>query len=875
MNLERYWEKRDFRKTPEPRGRVEKAQDRLSYFIQRHDARRLHYDFRLELDGTLKSWAIPKGPSLDPKDKRLAVHVEDHPLSYGPFEGEIPEGQYGAGSVLLWDRGHWTCEGDPGKGYRKGHLKFRLDGEKLSGNWALVRMDSSERGKDNWLLIKEHDEYSASGPEANITELRPESVADHDGGKSRSKASTKGAGRTESTVRAKKQGAHEPTPKQPALKLDRIEHAEKGAMPAAIKPQLATLVARPPEGEEWLSEVKFDGYRALCRVEKSTAQLFTRAGHDWTKKWQALADAAARLPLKQAWLDGEVVALTDEGAVSFHLLQNAARHGEKVRLAYYLFDLLYLDGVDLRQVALHERKRLLKSLLQDADRSGPLLYSDHIEGKAPEVFSHACMHELEGIIAKRADSGYIERRSASWLKVKCHRRQEFVVGGYTEPAGAREKFGALLLGVYDANRLRYAGKVGTGFTEDTLAIMSDKFARLGTKTSPFSNPGAVPRGSGVHWLKPELVAEVRFGEWTDAGVIRHAAFIGLRADKPAREIKREMPEPAAAQEPPAPTKSKDAKTMGAKTTGTKTMGTTSGADHAMIAGVTLSHPSRVLFAESGLTKFDLAQYYEHVSEWILPHLKQRPLTLVRCPNGGGEKCFFQKHATEATSVEIDRVEVPDGAGSATYLMANSLPSLISLVQMGVLELHTWGATCKDLQRPDRMIFDLDPAPEVGWPQIVEGAQLVKALLDEIGLVSFVKTTGGKGLHVVVPLKPEKPWDEVKAFSRAIAEHLAATLPAQFTANLSKKKRTGKIFIDYLRNAMEATAVAAYSTRARPNASVATPVRWEELTPELRPDTFTVTNIGARLQQLKEDPWQEFFTLKQRLTKKMTDAFGPS
>ena len=864
MSLQRYWEKRDFKKTPEPRGQVEKAQDRLSYFIQRHDARRLHYDFRLELDGTLKSWAIPKGPSLDPKDKRLAVHVEDHPLSYGPFEGAIPEGQYGAGSVLLWDRGYWRCEGDPAKGYRKGHLKFRLDGEKLSGSWALVRMDSSDRGKDNWLLIKEHDEYSASGPQANITELRPESVAGDESSRSRSKASTKDAGRTESTVRTKKK-----EPREAAPKLDRIEHADKCAMPAVIKPQLATLVAHPPEGEDWLSEVKFDGYRALCRIEKSSAQLFTRAGHDWTKKWQALADAAARLPLKQAWLDGEVVALTNEGVVSFQLLQNAARHGEQARLAYYLFDLLYLDGYDLRQVAQHERKRLLKILVQDANRSGPLIYSDHIEGTAAEVFSHACMHGLEGIIVKRADSGYIERRSASWLKVKCHRRQEFVVGGYTEPAGAREKFGALLLGVYDADRLLYAGKVGTGFSADTLATMSDKFANLSTKTSPFSNPGAVPRGSGVHWLKPELVAEVRFGEWTDAGVVRHAAFIGLRADKPAREIKREIPEPAAAPDPPAPTK------IAAANTTTRDAKTAGGADQATVAGVTLSHPSRVLLAESGLTKLDLAQYYEHASEWILPHLKQRPLTLVRCPHGGGEKCFFQKHATDATSAVIERVEVPDGAGSATYMMANSLPSLISLVQMGVLELHTWGATCKDLARPDRMIFDLDPAPEVGWPQIVEGAQLVKTLLDEIGLVSFVKTTGGKGVHVVVPLKPEKPWDEVKAFSRAIAEHLAGTLPAQFTANMSKKKRTGKIFIDYLRNAMEATAVAAYSTRARPNAPVATPVRWEELTPELRPDTFTVTNIGARLLQLKEDPWQDFFTLKQRLTKKMTDAFGQS
>ena len=517
MSLERYWEKRDFRKTPEPRGKMAKPGERLSYFVQRHDARRLHYDFRLELDGTLKSWVIPKGPSLDPKDKRLAVHVEDHPLSYGPFEGEIPEGEYGAGSVLLWDRGYWTCEGDPAAGYRKGHLKFRLDGEKLSGGWALVRMGKAADHNENWLMIKENDAYSTSGPQANITELRPESVADHAGDTPRSKSGAKAAKRPQSVKRSQKRvvGQH-------AAGLDRIEHAEKAGMPAMLRPQLATLVERAPSGEDWLSKVKFDGYHALCRVEKSSAGLFTRAGNDWTRRWNAIADAAARLPLEQAWLDGEVVALTDAGTISFQLLQNVARRGDSARLAYYVFDLLYLDGYDLRAVALHERKRLLKTLLEHGEPSGPLKYSDHIQGNAPEVFAH------------------------------------------------------------------------------------------------------------------------------------------------------------------------------------------------------------------------------------------------------------------------------------------------------VPERHTWGASRPYLDLPDRMIFDLDPAPDVAWPQVVQGAQLVKVLLDEIGLASFVKTTGGKGVHIVVPLKPEKPWDQVKSFSRAIAEHMSRTLPALFTANLSKKKRTGKIFIDYLRNDLEATAVAAYSTRARLN-----------------------------------------------------------
>lgn len=486
MSLERYWEKRDFRKTSEPRGKITKPRERLSYFVQRHDARRLHYDFRLELDGALKSWAIPKGPSLDPKDKRLAVHVEDHPLSYGPFEGEIPAGEYGAGSVLLWDRGYWTCEGDPAAGYRKGHLKFRLDGEKLSGRWALVRMGKAADHNKNWLMIKEHDDYSTSGPQANITELRPESVVHHAGDTPRSKSGAKAAKRPQSVKRSPKRvvGRH-------AAGLDRIEHAEKAQMPAMLKPQLATLIERAPDGEDWLSEVKFDGYRALCRIERSSARLFTRAGNDWTSRWSAIADAAARLPLERAWLDGEVVALTDAGTISFQLLQNAARRGDAVRLAYYVFDLLYLDGYDLRAVALHERKRLLKVLLEHGEPSGPLKYSDHIQGNAPGVFAHACLHGMEGIIAKRAEAGYLERRSASWVKVKCRRRQEFVIGGYTEPAGAREKFGALLLGVYGADhRLRYAGKVGSGFDGPALAAISSRFAKLASRTPPFSDPGA-------------------------------------------------------------------------------------------------------------------------------------------------------------------------------------------------------------------------------------------------------------------------------------------------------------------------------------------------------------------------------------------------
>jgi bifunctional non-homologous end joining protein LigD len=857
MSLDKYWQKRDFSKTPEPRGVLARPGKKLAFYIQKHHATRLHYDFRLELDGTLKSWAIPKGPSLDPADKRLAVHVEDHPLSYGSFEGEIPPRQYGAGTVLVWDKGIWIPEGDPQEGLRKGNLKFQLVGEKLAGRWALVRMGAAKSEKENWLLIKERDGEARTGPEADITSLMPDSVL---------------SGTTKKSARAKHAPAEDakksPARKTPASRSRakpaalpaNISGARKAAMPEMLKPQLATLTDKAPAGDEWLAEVKFDGYRALCRINGGEAQLFTRAGNDWTAKWQGLASAAAQLPVAQAWLDGEVVAIDDQGAISFQLLQNMAREGARARLAYYVFDIAYLNGHDLRDVPLQERKELLRKLLESADPQGPILFSDHIQGNAADTFSHACMHALEGIIVKRADARYEEGRSRSWLKVKCQQRQEFVIGGYTDPAGSREQFGALLLGVHENGVLRYAGRVGTGFDEASLKTLFKEFSKHPARTAPFSNPPTGSEARGVHWLKPKLMAEVKFAQWTESGAVRHASFVGLRSDKPVRDIGRETAVPLEKAAPSAQS-GKAHKSAKAANTG-----------DAVIAGVKLTHPAKVLFAENGLTKLQLAQYYEEIADWILPHLQGRPLTLVRCPNGGGEKCFFQKNATETTSSELTRIEVPDKEGTATYLTADTAPALISLVQMGVLELHTWGAGKGHLDRADRIIFDLDPAPEVGWEQVVEAARLTRALLEQIGLTSFVKTTGGKGLHVVVPIKPEKPWPEIKAFSKAIAEHLAATLPDRFTAKLSKATRTGKIFIDYLRNAAEATAVAAYSTRARHGAPVSVPIEWDELDSDLRSDSYNVLNVRERLASLKRDPWQEYYSMNQRITAKMLRTF---
>ncbi|MFS0754891.1 DNA ligase D [Noviherbaspirillum sp. 1P10PC] len=867
MTLDKYDAKRDFSKTPEPRGEMAQSGSRLSFVIQKHAASKLHYDFRLELDGTLKSWAIPRGPSLDPKEKRLAVHVEDHPVSYGSFEGTIPAHEYGGGEVIVWDRGSWAPVGDPAEGYRKGHLKFRLDGEKLSGGWALLRMRRPGSDKDNWLLVKERDEAARDGPEAEITERLPDSVLSGKEIGKPARAARAKAGKAAAPVRAeaKPKAAKRASPA-------RTGQGVKAPLPAMLEPQLATLTDRAPEGDDWLAEIKFDGYRALCRIDKGKAVFYTRAGNDWTAKWPDIVQAAAQLPADNAWLDGEVVALDEKGNVSFQMLQNMAQH--RGRLAYYAFDLPYLNGYDLRAMPLSQRKELLRTLLEKADPAGPVRYSDHLQGKVADAFSHACMHGLEGIMVKRADAPYAATRSESWLKVKCQQRQEFVVGGYTDPAGKREKFGALLLGVFeDDGSLRYAGRVGTGFNADTLRALHKDFADLATDAPPFRDPPKKRGAPGLHWLQPRLIAEVKFAQWTNDGLIRQGAFMGMRSDKPAREIRQERPVPVEEAEQHAREEAGDAAPTAATTARAK-RGAGNGKpapDQAVVAGVRLSHATRILFSEARVTKLDLAHYYEDIADWILPHLKQRPLTLVRCPQG--HHCFFQKHANETTAEGVGRIEVPTGGATATYMSAGTLPGLISLVQMGVLELHTWGAREGHLDRPDRMIFDLDPDADLEWKNVVEGAQLVRSLLQDIGLTSFVKTTGGKGLHVVVPLAPRHTWDEVKAFSKAVAAQLEQVLPDRFIANMSKAKRGGRIFVDYLRNASEATAVAAYSTRAKPHAPVSTPLHWDELADsDLRSDRYTVLNLRQRLADLKQDPWADYFKLKQEISKKMRSRF---
>lgn len=861
MSLEKYWEKRNFDITPEPRGEKKSTGHQLGYVIQKHDASRLHYDFRLELDGTLKSWAVPKGPSLDPGEKRLAVHVEDHPLDYGTFEGTIPVKQYGAGTVMLWDYGFWTPDGDAADGYRKGRLKFHLDGKKLKGGWTLVRMKGRDEDKqDNWLLIKEKDAEAKPGSADELTVQLPDSVIS---GRRMDEIAAGAENKSPIKERSAAQPAKAASPKPTAI----------DPLPDFIEAQLATLVNTAPTGENWLAEVKYDGYRMLCRLENGEARLFTRNRNDWSKKIPLLQQAICALPAHSAWIDGELLALDKQGRPSFQVLQQAFEAPSSTRWVYYAFDVLHLDGEDLRPLPLLERKRRLAELLANQPPSGnslQLLYSDHVQGDPGTVFKHACQHQLEGIIAKRADAPWTAGRNKLWLKVKCQRRQEFVIGGYTDPAGKRQAFGALLLGYYDPQgALQYAGRVGTGFNDRLFTSLGDWLHTHETTQPAFVEPPAGASARAVHWVKPEKVAEVRFAEWTAEGLLRQAAFLGLREDKAARDIIREQ-ELAIMDAAPKKSEVKSRapeKPVEKPTTATKTAKQKSG----RIAGVALSHPDRVLFADIGLTKLELARYYESVADWIIPHLQQRPLTLLRCP-GGSDSCFFQKHIGESMPEAVEAIEVPEKDGLDTYMMVNSLAGIVGLVQMGVLELHTWGSAKPTLDEPDRLILDLDPDPAVPWQQVIEAAKLTRALLGEVGLNSLLKTTGGKGLHLVIPLQPGHSWDGIKNFSHALADHLADTLPTLFIAKASKASRENKVYVDYLRNARGATAIAAFSTRARPGAPVSMPIAWEELEHDVRSATYTVDNAAEHLRILKQDPWADYEAMRQTVTAKMLALF---
>ena len=785
--LERYREMRDFGVTPEPSGaRKKKKSDQLHYYIQRHDATRLHYDFRLELEGVLKSWAVPKGPSLNPRERRLSIQTEDHPLEYGEFEGVIPEKQYGAGDVLLWDKGVWTPEDkDPVAALRKGTLHFRLEGEKLRGSWILTRLAD----RKNWLLIKRND--AAAAADADVVAERPESV------------------------------------KRAPKKARRAKRAE---LPAFVTPQLATLVTRPPTSGDWIYEVKHDGYRILARVSGKQVQLFSRSGREWTAKLPHLAAALSKAGLANAWLDGEIVVLRPDGRSSFQMLQNAFDAGASSKIVYFVFDAPFLDGKDMRELPLKTRKQKLKAGLQTG---ATVRFSDDLTGSADEVLEHACKLGLEGLIGKQAESVYVAGRTRSWVKLKCRLRQDFVIAGHTAPGGSRHGFGALVLGVYERpGKLVYAGKVGTGFDDELLTSLSRRFPKLKRPDSPLENP---PREKGITWLRPQLVAEVEFAERTDDGVIRQGAFMGLRQDIPPKSVGLEK-----AQEPPA-------------------------------AEIKISNPQRIIYPRLKFTKGDLARYYAEVSEWMLPHVANRPLTLVRCPDGVGKQCFYQRHLGMGASPGDLKMFERLRSSKGKYLYLDSRNGILSAVQNGAVEFHTWGASVPDPKRPDRITMDLDPAPDVKWADLLKATRLTRTLLEKLGLKCFLKTTGGKGLHVVAPLEPKLPWDEVKEFTRLIAEFLVRAEPGLFIANMSKAKRTGKVFADYLRNSETASAVSAYSARAREEAGVSTPLDWNELGKADIRAKFTVQSVPKRLAALTLDPWAEYSSTRQSITAAMWDA----
>jgi bifunctional non-homologous end joining protein LigD len=831
-SLQQYRRKRDFASTSEPQGGRPSAGGNLSFVVQKHAARNLHYDFRLELDGVLKSWAVPKGPSLDPQDKRMAVHVEDHPMDYAGFEGVIPPGQYGAGTVIVWDRGEWRPVGDPRAGYRAGKLKFELLGSKLAGHWTLVRMRGrGDERQEPWLLIKERDEAARPASEFDVVEALPDSVL----GAAAAAKTTKGAGgdKGRESPPAKKSRA-EPGPKA----------KRRTALPLTLSPQLATLVdAVPADASEWIYELKFDGYRLLARIEDGSVRLFTRNGNDWTAKLKPLAGTLAGLGLPPCWIDGEIVVADKRGIPDFQSLQNAFDTARTGRIQYHVFDLPFFDGHDLRQQPLRARRDLLRqALVQVGAPPERVRFSEDFPVAAASLLHTACELRMEGLIGKRADSVYEGRRSPNWIKLKCTQRQEFVIGGYTDPKGSRTGFGALMLGVHDeAGRLRYAGNVGTGFDTKHLASLTDKLVALHTPSAPFD---PLPAGVKGHWVKPRLVAEVSFGGWTKEGRIRHASFHGLRSDKPASAIGVERPAPAAAAR-----RDKGAK---ARSGGTPKR---AGKPPALPAGLKVTHPDRVIDPSTGITKLELVQYLVRAGRHLLPHLKARPVALVRAPDGVGGELIFQKHGDKLRIPGLKQLDPSLDPGHAPLLELPTVPALAGAAQMNCIEFHTWNATTRHIERPDRMTFDLDPGEGFAWSRMQEAARLVHVMLDELGLRSFLKTSGGKGLHVVVPLKPALGWDTVKSFSQAVVQHLAATIPQVFVAKSGPRNRVGKLFVDYLRNGRGATTVVAWSARARPGMGVSVPVRWDELDGLSGGAHWNIRNVDDRLAA--GDAWEGY------------------
>lgn len=827
--LATYAAKRDFARTPEP---APKSKHRskpglapgLAFVVQRHAARRLHYDLRLELDGTLKSWAVTRGPTLVAGERRLAVRTEDHPLDYLAFEGNIPKGEYGGGTMIVWDRGTWAPEGDPHYGLNKGHLAFTLDGGRLQGKWHLVRMRPKPGEKaEPWLLIKSEDAFARKPGDPEITE---EETTSRLSGRTSEEVAEEGALRKDHAARANARQAR----KAALPDVGKIRGARKKLLPVFVAPCLAVPCERPPSGAKWVHEIKYDGYRIQARIDGGQVKLLTRKNLDWTARFSAIGKALEKLRLGSGLLDGEIVVEEVNGTSTFNGLQADFAAGRQDRMRYHVFDLLYCDGYDLTPATLIDRKSLLQQVLGALPSGSPVRFSEHLDVDGPTMFEHAGRLGLEGIVSKRKDLPYRSGRDDHWLKSKCVERQDFIVLGHIPSTVAAGMVGALMLGYREGGKLFYAGRVGTGWSSAQAQALKQELETIAAARPALAKPLPPGADKGARWCEPRLVAEVQYRGWTADGLIRQSSFKGIREDKSPDEVVLEG----------------KPKLLKARAT-------------AEIAGVKLTHPDRLLWDE-GVSKQALAEFYAEIADWVLPHLAGRVLSVVRAPSGANEKSFFAKHAWAGLS-HVQPVEVGE---KEPMIAIDDLAGLISLVQGGTVEIHPWGSRTDDLERPDRLIFDLDPGEDVPWSAVIAAAQELRAELQGRGLESFVKTSGGKGLHVVVPIVPRAEWDEAKGFTQDVAETMSRRNPDRYVATMSKRARRGRIFIDYFRNGRGATAVAAYSTRARPGAPVSTPLTWEELSEGIRADHFTVDNLRERLDFVRGDPWEGFFEVRQSI-----------
>ena len=822
--LKTYRAKRDFSKTREPAPKLGKPAG-AQFVVQKHDARRLHFDLRLELNGVLKSWAITKGPSLIPGVKRLAVQTEDHPMGYLEWEGVIPKGEYGGGTMIVWDRGTWAPMGDADKGLKKGHLQFVLSGRRLKGLWDLVRMQRRPgEKKDPWLLIKRTDEFAiaSENEEPVLTELS--SVLSN---RSNQDLENQNDIRPDHAARQKMKKSR----KASLPDVSRLVGAKKGILPVFVEPSLAMLADKPPKGANWLHEIKYDGYRMQARLDGGRVKLLTRKGLDWSRRFPSIERELKNLPLSSGLLDGEIIVQDESGVSSFSSLQSDLKSGRHDRMAFMVFDMLYCEGSNLTGVALVERKKALQAVLDNLPGSSQVRFSEHLEAGGEELLQHACQLGLEGIISKQANSKYISTRGGHWIKSKCNLRQEFVVVGYVPSTASRGAIGSLVLGYYENGTLVHAGRVGTGFSNELAVELKKTLQPLESTQPKFKTVVTSPNSRGVKWVKPQLVAEVEYRGWSSDNLLRQASFKGLREDKTAQEIVRE--------EIRGPSSRKEFS----------------------LSAFRLTHPERVLWEDQGITKEGLAEFYAGIADWILPHVTGRVLSLVRCPSGTSDKCFYAKHVWKGADPSLELVDVGEGK---PMMAISDLRGLIALVQSSVLEIHPWGSQIRNLELPDRLTIDLDPGDAVEWTSVIAAAREVRERLKLHKLESYVKTTGGKGLHVVVPLKPKATWEVAKGFCQSLAEAMAGDAPDKYVSVITKSRRRGRIFVDYLRNGRGATAVAAYSTRARAGASVSVPLTWEELATGIRGNHFTVGNLQQRLDYLKRDPWEGFFEMKQIL-----------